>query len=219
MTGRQNPLTPAPADATIDAGDLGVAMSAPGANEMIVVHNGFRCALAVAPTLIIGARGDDNRRARVAAFLTSSLTIAETHHHEEEGSLFPMLVEQAPQAKTAVEAGIEEHHEMAGLLVAAKASVEAWALNETEGTDVISALAAFNSVFSAHLDHEEAVIVPLLEEHIDVETWTMLQAQLTEHLPQLAGLLLPVAYGLSLLWEAVGETAITDMLTQTLRAG
>lgn len=175
--------------------------------------------LAVAPALISGADGDDRRRMRVGAFLTSTLAIVESHHHEEEETLFPLLLQRAPQTSAAIEAGVAEHHEMLGLLEAAKASVAAWSLNETVGTEVTSALAAFNDVFTRHLDHEEAAIVPLLDEHLDEETWIMLQAHLAENLPQMAGLILPVAYGLSLLWEAVGEEAIRDVLARTAVGG
>ena len=186
-------------------------MASTGRNQMVAVHNGFRCGLAVAPALIRGAEGDAVRRARVAAFLTSSLTIIESHHHEEEETLYPLLLSKDPGAAAVLEAGVSEHHGMIGRLEAAKAAVAAWSVDEIEGPEVILELVALEGVFTTHLDHEEATIVPLLDEYFDEETWDMLDAHLAERLPEIAGLLLPVAFGLSLLWEAVGEAAIKDV--------
>jgi hemerythrin-like domain-containing protein len=189
-------------------------MAATGQSRMSVIHNGFRCAFTIAPNLIEGAEANDDRRERVAEFLASTLAIVEFHHHEEEQTLFPMLLRRAPEEQATIEVGIAQHHEMLALLAAAKCSVDGWFRKEAEGKDVISALAAFDSAFRAHMDHEEAVIVPLLEDRLPEETWAMLREGLNGRLPQLAGLLLPIALGLSLLWESVGETSVRDMLAE-----
>ncbi len=188
-------------------------MTATGRSKMAVVHNGFRAALAIAPALINGAAGDDARRARVGSFFASTLALIEAHHREEEEALFPLLIERIPEERMTVDVGIEEHHRMLSLLAAAKASVTEWvAAGDHHSLPALSALAAFNDAFAAHMDHEEATIVPLLEEHLTEETWTKFEEQLRARLPLLAELLLPVAFGLSLLWEAVGEASFKDLI-------
>lgn len=187
-------------------------MPATGQSRMSVIHNGFRCGLAVAPVLVRGVGTDDLRRERVSEFLSSTLAIVEAHHHEEEQTLFPLFLEQAPEERSTIEFGVAQHHDMLPLLADARTSVEEWSRGATEDHVVISALAAFAATFSAHMDHEEAVIVPLLEDRLPEETWAQLRKELDARLPDIAALLLPIALGLSLLWEAVGEQSIRDML-------
>lgn len=193
-------------------------MAAPGRSNMAVIHNGFKAALAAAPALIDGSEGDDARRTRVADFLASTLTLVEHHHHLEEEVLFPLFLEQVPEERATIALGIEEHHDMLSLLGAAKTSVAEWSTRgDAEASWAVYALAAFNDAFSAHMVHEESTIVPLLEQHLTEETWTMLEEQLKAALPELAELLLPVAFGLSLLWEALGEASFRGMVVRPTR--
>jgi iron-sulfur cluster repair protein YtfE (RIC family) len=183
---------------------------------MAIVHNGFRSALAAAPALIYGAEGDTARRTRVARFYASTLGILEGHHREEEEVLFPLLLERVPpDEREKIAVGIEEHHAMLGLLATAQTSVLEWGVRgDTEAGHLVSALGALNQAFSTHMDHEEATIVPLLEQHIPKETWATLDAQLKAGLPLMAEVLLSIACGLSLLWEAVGEESFKQMVVR-----
>jgi hemerythrin-like domain-containing protein len=185
-----------------------------GRSKMLLVHNGFRAVLASAPALIKCGNGDPGRRALIADYYASVLAALETHHQGEEMVLFPLLIERAPEEWGTVDLAIEQHHEVVSALAAAKTSVASWgAKGDDEADDVVKTLAALNEALSPHLDHEEAVIVPLLEDHMTLEDWGMLEAGVRAKLPEFAEILLSISHGMSLLWDAVGEKAFLEMVT------
>ena len=205
----------------------------PDTSDMAAVHKVFRSSLASAPVLVESAAGDDDRRALITSYYTNVLAFLEVHHDGEEELLFPLLIERAPKHRHAVDLAIEQHHEVVGLLGAAKAATVAWATKgDSEEPELVNTLGALDKALSAHLDQEEANIVPLATEHVTVEEWGMLpghamanfkgdkiwlimglirenftpeqRAMMLEHMPPPA----------RQMWETMGEASFNDMIAE-----
>ena len=147
----------------------------PDTSDMAAVHQVFRSSLASAPVLIESAAGDEDRRTLIASYYTNVLAFLEAHHDGEEELLFPLLIERAPQQKSDVDLAIEQHQDVLTLLAAARTSVTAWEpKGDAEAPELMRTLGSLNVALSAHLDQEEARLVPLATEYVTVEEWGML---------------------------------------------
>lgn len=91
--------------------------------------------------------------------------------------LFPLLRERAPDQSDLVNMAIEEHEQVIPLMSAADVAVAAWeATGDSAGPELADRLRCLGEVLAAHLDHEEATIVPLAVEHVTAEEWRMVPA-------------------------------------------
>ena len=208
----------------------------PDTSDMAAVHQVFRSSLASAPALIESAAGNDDRRTLIASYYANVLAFLEAHHDGEEELLFPLLIERAPEHKGDVDLAIEQHHDVLTLLVAARTSVTAWeAKADAEAPELMRTLGSLDEALSAHLDLEEARIVPLATEHVTVEEWGMLpghamanfkgdkiwlimglirenftseqRAMMLEHMPPPA----------RQMWETMGEASFNEMIANVRR--
>jgi len=147
----------------------------PDTSDMAIAHMSFRSSLAAAPGLIRSAVGDDHRRTLIANYYVNVLAFLEVHHEGEEEFLFPLLLERVPEHREVVELAIEQHRQVLPLLAAAKAATARWESDgDSAGPALALALGSLEEGLSAHLDHEEAAIVPLATEHVTVEEWEAL---------------------------------------------
>ena len=203
----------------------------PDTSDMAAVHQVFRSSLASAPVLIESAAGDDDRRTLNASYYANVLAFLEAHHDGEEELLFPLLIERAPQQRSEVDLAIEQHQDVLTLLAAARTSVTAWeAKGDGEGPELVRNLGSLNEALAAHLDQEEARLVPLATEHVTAEEWGMLpghamanfkgdkiwlimglirenftpaqKATMLEHMPPPA----------RQMWETMGEASFNEMI-------
>jgi iron-sulfur cluster repair protein YtfE (RIC family) len=149
---------------------------------MAAVHKIYRSSFASAPAFIESAVEDEHRRALVANYYTNILASVGSHHDGEEECLFPLLIERAPKQRDVVELGIEEHQQVLALLAAATTANASWeSKGDAETQELVSALGSLDRALSAHLDHEEGMIVPLAIEHVTVEEWAMIPAHGVAH--------------------------------------
>jgi hypothetical protein len=205
----------------------------PDTSDMAAVHKVFRSSFASAPAFIESAAGDDHRRGLVANYYTNILAFLEVHHDGEEELLFPKLIERAPEQKGVVDGAIEQHEQVVTLLAASKTATATWeSKGDTEGPELARTLESLDEALSAHLDHEEATVVPLAAEHLTVEEWGMLpghamasftgdkiwlimglvrenftpeqRAMMLEHMPPPA----------RQMWETMGEASFNAMIAE-----
>ncbi len=149
----------------------------PDTSEMAAVHKVFRSSFGSAPDLIGSAKGDDARRALIADYYANVMCFLEVHHDGEEELLFPLLAERAPGHRDLVDQATSDHHKALAALEDSKGALAAWQKSgDAESADLERSLAALDGVLSAHLDMEEAEIVPLAGDHVTVEEWGMLPA-------------------------------------------
>jgi hypothetical protein len=144
---------------------------------MAAVHKVFRSSLRSAPHFIATTKGDDARRYLIADYYTNVLAFLEVHHDGEEELLFPLLAERAPEHKDLIDLAKSQHHDALAALHISKDALAAWQeKGDSEAAEVERSLDTLDRVLSAHLDMEEAEIVPLAADHVTVEEWGMLPA-------------------------------------------
>ena len=147
----------------------------PDTSDMVAVHKVFRSAFGATPAYVESAVGDDERRALLADYYANVLDFLDVHHDGEEELVFPLLIERAPEHAGAVQTAIEQHKRAVEVLESAKIALADWQKRgDQAGPAMVSACKELDEVLSAHLDEEEATILPLATEHLTVEEWGML---------------------------------------------
>lgn len=185
---------------------------------MAMPHDSFRYSLASAPAMIHSATNDDVRRGLIADYFTNVLLVLEVHHHGEEELYFPLLVERFPEEREKVDLGAKQHHEVLSFVTAAMDAVTDWsAQGDTASVNLIAKLETLEEALDVHLEYEEKAIVPL-EEGLTSEDRTICLDRMMEHhvarIPNLPVVLLSLAHGRALLWQAVGPGAFRDMIAK-----
>jgi iron-sulfur cluster repair protein YtfE (RIC family) len=140
---------------------------------MLAVHAVFRDTLAAAPALIDGASdGDSARAALVANYYDNVLRFLEVHHDSEEQLVFPLLRQRCPADGAVIDQMEADHAEMLKLLEVAQQAVAAWGSGDGDGaTSTRDALEALRTQLIAHLDREEALLLPLCGPNLSAEEW------------------------------------------------
>jgi hemerythrin-like domain-containing protein len=90
----------------------------------------------------------------------------ERHHEAEDDDLWPVLRSHlgAAEDHDAVDQMVVEHRALQPAIDAVDAAL-------STGRDVIVAVEALGTTLRSHLDHEERVILPLLERHLSRHEW------------------------------------------------
>lgn len=146
-------------------------------SDMAQVHRVFRDAIAAAPTLIGSATGRTaGRVALVATYYRNVLALLHAHHDGEDELIWPVLIQRASDQAAEVQRIAGQHDGIASALEAASAAVVAWeqASDAVTGSVAADAVATLGSKLLAHLDEEEAFIVPLAAQHILASEWAEL---------------------------------------------
>jgi hypothetical protein len=139
---------------------------------MAAVHEVFRSSLASAPAFVVSAQGDEFRRAIIAHYYSNLMSFLEVHHDGEEKIIFGSLMERAPDSRSTIELAQAQHHEVIELIESVKGNLDSWSQQgDSKASDVSDSLGALAGVLVAHLDQEEAEIVPLAGEHMTAEEW------------------------------------------------
>jgi hypothetical protein len=144
---------------------------------MAAVHKVFRSSFSSAPHFIASTKGNDARRALIADYYANVMCFLEVHHEGEEELLFPLLAERSPENRGLVDQALADHHKAVAALESSKEALAAWQeKGDSEAANLERSIDELDAVLSAHLDMEEAEIVPLAGEYVSVEEWGMLPA-------------------------------------------
>lgn len=148
-------------------------MTKPDTTTMIIVHRCFRDQFAALPALIHGVPDGDASRAGVLVdFLTELTTALHYHHVAEDEALWPLLMSRVDDTSSILK--MEEQHERIGELIdlaLAHASAFRTSGRDHRGQVLASTLHALSTALNEHLDEEEAVALPLAEQHVTVAEW------------------------------------------------
>ncbi len=210
----------------------------PDTSEMAAVHKVFRSSLASAPEFIASAKGDEARRALIANYYANVMSFLEVHHDGEEELLFPLLVERAPEHRGRLDEALAQHKQALAALKSSRDVLTAWEdKGDSEAESLERSLRALDEVLSAHLDMEEAEIVPLAADHVTVEEWGMLPAHafadfkgdkiwlilglIRENFTdeQRAIMLAHMPPPAVQMWETMGETSFNRMMAEVRETG
>ncbi|MBX3185825.1 MAG: hemerythrin domain-containing protein [Labilithrix sp.] len=135
--------------------------SGPG-GTLLAIHDQFRVA---AERLVVMVARDEEPGWIARAFLPLAQTLHH-HHHAEEAMLFPMVHRRTGVAPERL---VTDHE-------ALTAAIDAVGRSLASGSrDVLrSALASFDAILVAHLDREEALVMPVLLALEPAEAWALI---------------------------------------------
>ena len=145
----------------------------PDTSDMVAVHKALRGALGTGPSRVRGVEpGDAARRGLIADYYDNVLWFLDVHHHGEEELVFPRLRERSPESVALIDSMESQHHDVVQLLADAGASRSAWADGDTDVQDTLAEqLQALHDATVAHLDQEEAQLLPLCGDCLTMEEW------------------------------------------------
>lgn len=145
-------------------------------------HRIFREALAAAPEYV-GSAVDEDRVELVGSYYFNVLKLLHGHHEAEDLTIYPLMLERLPEFHDILTRVNAEHETVLGALEAAEASLEAWRADPSEETRraAVEGLQALEPVLMEHLDDEEAEIVPLIGQVINVAEWGEMSSIAFQH--------------------------------------
>lgn len=215
------------------------ATDRPDTHEMVVVHRIFRRESGLLPAMVRAvAPGDTARAALVAESVRDYLDGLHNHHTGEDELIWPLLLARVDLEQELVLRMEAQHEMVAAALARVGELLPAWqASADPASRDALAdALAAHREPLLAHLDEEEARILPVIAEHMTVPEWRALGERARAHTPkdkqfmmlgalleeatpaETARLLAPIPAPIRLLWRLVGRRAYVRRMAE-LRAG
>ncbi|HEY3737364.1 MAG TPA: hemerythrin domain-containing protein [Jatrophihabitans sp.] len=144
--------------------------------EMPMIHRVLRRELGRLPALVRGASGDPARAAQIAYHATETLDFLHVHHHGEDELLWPVLKPRVPQAAELIDRLEAQHGDVSSVLADIKLGLPSWSLSADPavGEQLAGRLESMNSTLVAHLDEEEAHLLPLAAQHVTQQEWNEL---------------------------------------------
>jgi len=145
----------------------------PDVTDMYAVHGVFRDTLGAVPRLVGGIQpGDAARVALIANYYENILNFLEAHHDGEEKLLFPLLRERCAGEDPLIDELVAQHQEAIELLEEAQRMLAAWPTGDAASQKAAEdALEALHAQLVAHLDEEEARVLPLAAANLSMEEW------------------------------------------------
>ncbi|HVT41516.1 MAG TPA: hemerythrin domain-containing protein [Acidimicrobiales bacterium] len=145
----------------------------PDTSDMVAVHKALRGALGSGAQRVRDVDPSDAaRRELIADYYDNILWFLDVHHNGEEELVFPRVRERNPDAAAVVDTMEGQHHEVVQLLKDAGVSRTAWASGDDSAQATLAnQLQALSDATNAHLDQEEAQLLPLCADCLTVEEW------------------------------------------------
>jgi iron-sulfur cluster repair protein YtfE (RIC family) len=134
------------------------------AGMLLAIHDQFRAA---SRRIVELAQQGDHGLPMVARVFGSLAETLHHHHHAEEAMLFPLIHRRTGAAPEQL---VTDHEELTAAIGALESALRARA----EGATVKAAVAAFHAILIAHLDREEALVMPVLLTMTPHEGWSQI---------------------------------------------
>ncbi|QIG40683.1 hemerythrin domain-containing protein [Microbacterium sp. 4R-513] len=141
--------------------------------DLVFVHDAFRRLYAIMPTGVRATEAD-RRRVEKVVKAVGLVNDALHHHHVLEDDLFwDRLEQRRPACAVHVELMKHHHAQVAVLLTAAPALLEAWSADPAADTAeaVAEHLEAIGALLEEHLAKEERLILPVIAETFTEKEW------------------------------------------------
>ncbi|MEU6865480.1 hemerythrin domain-containing protein [Streptomyces sp. NPDC046876] len=162
----------------------------PYTHEMVVVHRVFRRESALLPRLVRAVpEGATERAAVVGSHLAEYVTGLHHHHTVEDETIWPLLRERAEAAAEGADIVVrmeEQHARIDRSLAEVTDLAPAWRRSpyRAAAEDLAGALEEHRSALLEHLDDEERLVLPLVEEHLSVAEWDAVGRRGMETVPK-----------------------------------
>lgn len=165
-----------------------VEVSAPiDTHEMVVVHRMFRRESRLLAELVAACEPGDRARCRVLVDHLRDYCLAlHLHHSAEDELLWPKLLARLDQEADVVLRMEAAHERISSTLDVVTAAADAWEATpgEPERDALVAALVDQRAVLVAHLDDEEAALLPLAARHLTAAEWDSQGEHAAGHTPK-----------------------------------
>jgi hemerythrin-like domain-containing protein len=144
--------------------------------DMLLVHRVFRRQFRDMPELVDGVVTGDLQRARVVAdHLTFMLSALHHHHAAEDELIWPKLMSRVSGREADLQRMVQDHNGIATAVHHIESLLPGWrrSADPALGRPLTDALAELSTQVDAHLDAEERIALPIIEEHLTRKEWTM----------------------------------------------
>ncbi|MFI7499934.1 hemerythrin domain-containing protein [Streptomyces sp. NPDC049687] len=141
---------------------------------MVVIHRIFRRESGLLARLVRAVSPGDTARAELLAEnIEEYLTGLHHHHSLEEELIWPLLSERASGHQEVVELMKNQHQAIDITLAAISTTLPFWRerAHKDAGELLAGALDEHREILLVHLDHEEKLVLPLIEDHLTVAEW------------------------------------------------
>jgi hemerythrin-like domain-containing protein len=155
------------------------------AGDMRLVHRVFRREFATFPGLIAGVPDGDSARAKVVAdHLTFMVDGLHYHHASEDEMIWPLLHNRVPAQADDIQRMENQHNGIAAAFERVNACLSVWVGSPggPAADQLLAAVAELGVVVVEHLDDEELIAVPIIEEHLSQDEWDATVKRGTEFL-------------------------------------
>jgi hemerythrin-like domain-containing protein len=142
--------------------------------DMRLVHRVFRREFAAIPGLIAAVPDGDSARAKVVGdHLIFMLDALHNHHAAEDETVWPLLHNRVPARADDIERMESQHSAIVGAVERVSADLSVWVGSPGGPTthQLLEAVAELGAVVVDHLDDEELIAVPIIQEHLSQDEW------------------------------------------------
>jgi hemerythrin superfamily protein len=149
----------------------------PFTHEMVVVHKLFRREFGQGPGWVRRVAAGDTKQAQlVYTHLKKDFDVLHHHHEAEDINLWPRLRERATDQQELLDTMEGQHRGIDPALAKAEVLGAAWAATaDIAAREAFAeAIEEFSGPLLAHLDQEEADILPLAQQYVSEEEWGLL---------------------------------------------
>lgn len=156
-------------------------------HEMVVVHRMFRRESRLLAELIAACEPGDRARCRVLVdHLRDYCVAVHVHHSAEDELLWPKLLARLDQEADVVLRMEAAHEHVSSSLDQVTAAADAWEATpgESERDTLVAALVDQRAILVAHLDDEEAALLPLAARHLTLAEWEAQGEHVATHTPK-----------------------------------
>jgi hemerythrin-like domain-containing protein len=159
----------------------------PNVHEMVMIHKVFRRIFAALPGLVLTVPAGDRARADVVVAHWDEVADGLHHHHTHEDELlWPKLLDRVTLDRGLVLRAEEQHERIAELLTLAGPQMATFGASASSADGAVAAatLDELHRALVTHMDDEERLILPLVEEHLTVAEWNELGAAGRDGMPK-----------------------------------
>ena len=159
----------------------------PFTHEMVVVHKLFRREFGQGPGWVRRVAAGDTKQAQlVYTHLKKDFDVLHHHHEAEDINLWPRLRERATDQQELLDTMEGQHRGIDPALAKAEELGAAWAATaDIAAREAFAeAIEEFSGPLLAHLDDEEADILPLAQQDVSEEEWGLLSKHALANTPK-----------------------------------